>query len=317
MYNLCCISNELKEEGHSFQTMTWKRFNQLIDSVGVKQALYELGNRWLNNVVVTKQCIEHCAKNSWGYRVSSDIFPILTHPDFKNNLFDVPQYGSIMSVFEQIKEFNLDMTTMIQKVRLSCHPDQFNVLASKNESAVKKTIEELNYHGWLMDMLGCKRNYENPINIHVNASTGDEINIVMQFMTNYDKLDKSVTSRLVLENEDKGIWTVKNLFKYFASLYRIPITFDNLHHKCNSDDLSEQEAVELCAMSWGTYIPLFHYSESDPDNKNQRAHAEYPTSYPQHDQYDWDIELKGKDKAIRAISLIKLTEEAQELNLGY
>jgi UV DNA damage repair endonuclease len=73
MYNLCCISNELKEMGYSFQTMTWKRFNQLLESEGQRYALYELGKRWHNNCDVTFMAIQHCHENGWGYRVSSSL----------------------------------------------------------------------------------------------------------------------------------------------------------------------------------------------------------------------------------------------------
>ena len=45
MYNLCCISNELKDQGYKFQTMTWKRFNQLCDEHGTEYALDQLGQR--------------------------------------------------------------------------------------------------------------------------------------------------------------------------------------------------------------------------------------------------------------------------------
>ena len=134
MYNLCCISNELKDQGIKFQTMTWKRFNQLSDEHGVKHALEELGARWLNNVEVTHKCIEHCHNNGWGYRVSSSLFPILTHPDFKYGVADVPQFEEIMDEFKTIV-FNNE----VWQVRLSTHPDQFNVLASENQSAVTKT----------------------------------------------------------------------------------------------------------------------------------------------------------------------------------
>ena len=77
MYNLCCISNELKEQGYQFQTMTWKRFNQLVESEGQQSALTELGERWLNNIRVTFMSIQHCYQNGWGYRVSSSLFPLL------------------------------------------------------------------------------------------------------------------------------------------------------------------------------------------------------------------------------------------------
>ena len=295
MYSLCCISNELKELGHSFKTMTWKRFNELVDSESQQFALNELGERWLNNVRVTLRCIKHCHENGWGYRVSSALFPCLTHPAFQFTVEDVPQYEQIMEEFRDIVYYNETW-----QVRLSTHPDQFNVLASENNLSVEKTIAELNHHGWVMDMLGCERSYYNPINIHVNCTKGELSDIAARFMSNLAKCDESVTSRLVVENEDKGCWTVENLLDHFD----IPITFDNLHNKCNpsSVDYCEVSGMPMsdCAVTWGNVKPLFHYSESHPDKTNPRSHADMPTDFPASDQYDWDIELKSKDAAIRA-----------------
>ena len=124
MYNLCCISNELKEQGHKFQTMTWKRFNQLRDKTGpnrcngstygAKYALDQLGQRWLNNVEVTRLCIEHCYDNGWGYRVSSSLFPCLTHPEFEYDIADVPQYAQIMEEFRDIVYYNETSSTCLR-----------------------------------------------------------------------------------------------------------------------------------------------------------------------------------------------------------
>jgi UV DNA damage endonuclease len=310
MYNLCCISNELKEQDLKFQTMTWKRFNQLFDEHGEEYALNELGKRWLNNVDVTIMHIEHCAREGWGYRVSSALFPCLTHPAFQYTVEDVPQYEQIMNLFDYCKANNA------WGVRLSTHPDQFNVLASENNLSVHKTIQELNHHGWVMDQLGCQRNYYNPINIHVNCTKGDLADIAARFMSNLNKCDQSVTSRLVVENEDKGCWTVANLLNHFD----IPITYDNLHDKCNPDEYLDDAAYK-CARTWGKFKPLFHYSESHPDKTNPRSHADMPTDYPFSDEFDWDIELKSKDVAIRACAryatLQELTDQAQELDMGY
>ena len=311
MYNLCCISNELKEQGYKFQTMTWKRFNQLRDEHGAEYALDQLGQRWLNNVEVTRLCIEHCSDNRWGYRVSSSLFPCLTHPDFNYSVTDVPQYAQIVEEFRDIVYYNETW-----QVRLSTHPDQFNVLASENQASVDKTIAELNHHGWVMDMLGCERNYYNPINIHVNCTKGNLADIATRFMSNLAKCDESVTSRLVIENEDKGCWTVDNLLKHF----RLPITFDNLHDKCNPSDTDSDACMYQCAATWNVR-PLFHYSESHPDKPNPRSHADMPTDFPASDQYDWDIELKSKDAAIRACAAIadqmcvanKVMEEDNEI----
>ena len=293
MYNLCCISNELKEQGYKFQTMTWKRFNQLRDDHGVGDTLYELGQRWLNNVHVTRLCIEHCRENGWGYRVSSALFPCLTHPDFKYTIKDVIQHDDIMEEFGDIRYYNAQ-----GRVRLSTHPDQFNVLASENQAAVDKTIRELNHHGWVMDMLGCERSYYNPINIHVNNTKGELYDIAERFMTNLARCNESVTSRLVVENEDKGCWTVGNLLHYFD----LPVTFDNLHHQCNPS--GKFQPMETCAFTWGKFKPLYHYSESHPEKTNPRAHADMPTGCPASEAHDWDIELKSKDAAIRACAAL-------------
>jgi UV DNA damage endonuclease len=275
--------------------MTWKRFIDLKKNHGNEFAMQELGARYLNNIKVTHETIRHCAKNGWGYRVSSSLFPILTHPDSNFKLQDIPQYNDIIEEFRQIRESKYN-------IRLSIHPDQFNVLASDNKIAVNKTINELCHHGMIMDLLGCEQNYNNPINIHVNCTKGNFKDIAFRFIESLKQLPKNVSSRLVVENEDKGIWTVSNLLNFFWKEHKIPITFDNLHHKCNSCGMTEIDAMQQCADTWNFYNtkPLFHYSESCPYNKNRRAHAEMPTTIPPSDKYDWDIELKGKDIAIRS-----------------
>ena len=53
-------------------------------------------------------------------------------------------------------------------ISLSMHPDQFNVLASTNDDAVNKTINELNFQARLMDMLGLPQDHTAPMNIHIN-----------------------------------------------------------------------------------------------------------------------------------------------------
>jgi UV DNA damage endonuclease len=298
MYSLCCISNELKPN-HSFKTMTWKRFNDL--GAG-NAALKELSARWLNNIKVTHRIIQHCANNDWNYRVSSSLFPILTHPDFPYNFHNAPDHQQILSEFRAIQDARYP-------VRLSCHPDQFNVLASRNESSLAKTKNELECHGWMMDLLGCERSYQNPINIHVNCSDGEPWEIADRFAANLATLSDSVRSRLVVENEDKSIWTVEHLIKHFYNRHGIPITYDNLHDKCNPSDAG----IYDCVATWGKYKPLFHYSESHPTKPNPRSHADMPTDFPSHYisasetlsyNVDWEVELKSKDLAVRELERI-------------
>ena len=158
-----------------------------------------------------------------------------------------------------------------------------------------------------MTLLGARHNYWNPINIHVNNTKGDPADIAARFTHNLSRCHRDVTSRLVVENEDKGIWTPKLLAQHFD----IPITYDNLHHKCLPDGLTQGQAYDLCYRTWHVgendfrqIRPIFHYSESHPDKSNPRSHADMPTGKPLMSDVmpaDYDIELKGKDYAIEAI----------------
>ena len=294
-YNLCCISNTLANQGHKFQTMTWHRFSQLPR----EEAVATVSARTLNNIRVTYKILQQCASNGWGYRVSSNLFPLLTYDVAELKLEDYPDYIDIQAALADCNLLIRD-----KSIRISCHPDQFNVLASLGKAQVEKTIKELNHHGWLMDMLGGHRDYRCPINIHVNNTKGEPQEIADRFMLNLRECDQSVRSRLVVENEDKGIWTPKLLAKHFI----IPITYDNLHHKCLPDGLTETQAFTLCYKTWhrtGYFKPLFHYSESHPDKSNPRSHADMPTGLPKDGgisfAVDYDIELKSKDDAITAI----------------
>ena len=266
MYNLCCISNSLAADGHKFQTMTWHRFSQLPRD----EAIATVSQRTLNNIRVTYKILQQCADNSWGYRVSSNLFPLLTYNVAELKLQDYPDYIDIMAALSDCASIIRD-----KSIRVSCHPDQFNVLASTGQAQVDKTIVELNHHGWLMDMLDAPRDYNAPINIHINNTKGDPADIAARFMSNLAKCDDSVRSRLVIENEDKGIWTPSLLVQHFD----LPITYDNLHHKCLPDNLTQDQAYRLCYDTWPCK-PLFHYSESHPDKSNPRSHADMPTAAP-------------------------------------
>lgn len=285
MYSLCCIAESLKPD-YQFQTMTWKRFGQL---GGGQDAFRELSSRWLNNIKVTQKTIGYCAENGWNYRVSSSLFPLLNHPDFPYSIEDAPDFVEIMGVFNDIADSN-------RSVRLSMHPDQFVVLASDNEKTYRNAVKDLEHHGWIMDMLGCERSYQNPINVHINTSKGELGDIARRFTERLGELSDSVQSRLVVENDDKGPWTVRNLLDHFD----IPVTFDTLHHQCSWSDGSPEECID----TWGEYKPLFHYSESHPDKPNPRCHADMPTECPPNLPVDWDLELKAKCLAIRRLEEI-------------
>ena len=309
MYNLCCISLALKKQGFSHRAFRFTQFEKHERT----EALEILGERALENLETTLETMRFAHKNTWGYRISSTLFPLFNLDKANVGLEDLPNATLIEDKFEEIRAFTGGQSP--KDFRLSFHPDHFNVLCSANPEVVRRTINELDHHAWLMDkMVGeHSRSYWYPLNIHMSRSTGDPKDIAKQFIDNYKKLPDRVRSRLVLENEDKGVWTPDMLHELIHKPTGVPITFDNLHHKCNPGGLTEHQAFTLCYDTWFTHgvRPLFHYSEGGVNN-NPRAHTDFATMSPEewmhthvinYQKYgvDWDIELKQKDFAINNI----------------
>jgi UV DNA damage endonuclease len=289
-YGLCCISLKLKEQGIGHQTMTFKRFN----SLPREEALSTLGDRILNNLVTTRKTIEFCGQNDYVYRVSSDIFPLITYDEANVSLEDLPNHDEIQDEFD-----NIAQTITNTNVRVSCHPSEFNSLSSLSDKVVEKTITELNFYSSFFDRIGLPSNTLSPMNLHVHNYNGTREEISRRFYENFKLLDENCQARLTIENDDKlNCWSVRELVDIFHPITRIPITFDYLHHKCHPNDLTEVEAINMCYDTWQTR-PLFHYSESRVGN-NPRAHADYAENVFDNYglEFDVDMELKSKDLAI-------------------
>jgi UV DNA damage endonuclease len=287
---LCCISLKLKEQGFGHQTMTFKRFN----SLPREEALEILGDRIQNNLMVTNKTIQFCAENNYVYRVSSDIFPLITYDEANVSLEDLPNHDAIQDEFD-----NIEQSISSTNVRVSAHPSEFNSLSSLNEKVVEKTIAELNFYSSFFDRIGLPADRRSPMNFHVHNNNGTREEIAHRFYNNFKKLDDNCQARVTIENDDKlNCWSVKELVDIFHPITRIPICFDYLHHKCHPNGLTEREAINMCWDTWQTR-PLFHYSESREGN-NPRAHADYPeNTFDNYGlEFDIDLELKAKDLAL-------------------
>jgi UV DNA damage endonuclease len=246
-------------------------------------------------MTTTARIIEYCGNNNLTYRLSSNLFPLITFDKANIYLENLPNYDDIEYEFDYIAD-------MIYKhqVRISLHPSEYNSLASLSKDVTDKTITELNFYSSFMDRIGCPADYRSPMNLHIHNKDGDHESIIARFVNSFNLLDPNCRSRLVIENDDKvNCWSVRELVNIFHAKTNIPITFDYLHHACHPDGLTEQEAIRACHATWGDYTPLFHYSESRPGN-NPRAHSDYANNnFNTYDlDFDLDFELKMKDHAI-------------------
>lgn len=286
--SLCCISNILAEQGHKFRTMTFKSFSSKERS----ESLEKLSGIVINNFNTSEKIVRHCAASGIkGYRLSSDLCPVIKHPDVMLGLEDLPNY-------ELIEQSIKDLSSTIKEtgIRASAHPSEYITLTSDDPIKVQHSIIDLELHAEIFDRLELDRSYYNPLNIHIRKE-GDAKDLSDTFMSNYNKLSDSVKKRLVLENNDTGnTWTVNNLIKYFFEPHGIPITFDNLHHEMLNHDVSHKDAFYAALSTWPV-SPIFHYSEG---KNGTRAHSDMAENLPVHYDEDvlFDVELKNKDIAI-------------------
>lgn len=289
---LCCISISLQQKGHKFQKMTYSRFK----SLPREEALVTLSDRIRNNLKVTNEIMRFCVRRGISsYRMSSDLLPVINHPDVNIKLQDLPNSLDIFDEANRIKK-----TIKQTGLKVTAHPSEYISLTSDNDNVIRNSITDLKAHADLFDLVGLPKSYDAPLNIHCRKD-GDPEEISSKFMSNFKKLPHSVKSRLVLEVNDnrKGVWSIKNLCKYFNQRHGIPITFDNLHHSFCNHDTTEEEAFNMAHDTWKKYgfTPVFHYSEGVDGT---RKHADYADKLPNNYGKDvfWEVELKAKDLAI-------------------
>jgi UV DNA damage endonuclease len=287
----CCICLSLDKEG-----VTTNR--GMVKKTFLREGLKYVSELALKNTSDLIRIIKFNAENSIKmYRISSDMFPWMSEYEID----DLPNIKEILN--------NLEEAGRIAKQagqRLSFHPSHFCVIASLNPDVVVKSVKELRQHAEIMDKMGLERSHKYPINIHINTTKPSKEESAERFIEEYNKLPDTVKSRLVLENDDKkSQFTPTDLYTLIYKRIGVPITYDYLHHKCNPDELSEKEALELCISTWPENIPaLTHFSDSrklfEDSSVKDVAHSDWIWSKIETygKVFDIELEVKMKDLAL-------------------
>ena len=232
------------------------------------------------------------------FRLSSQIFP--WSDDYK--LSDLKDDAEICD-----RMFNIGNIATQAGQRLTMHPGPYNCLASPNQKVVEKTIRELNCHSEQFNMMGFEPSPYNKINIHVGGAYGDKEATLERFCMNFYLLRDDTQKRLVIENDDSpNEFSVYDLYYGVYKEIGIPITFDYFHHKFNTGNLTEEEALKMAARTWPEGVTqCCHYSESRRKEKldeSIRPQAHSDIIYDKIDTYglepDIVIEAKLKEQAI-------------------
>jgi UV DNA damage endonuclease len=299
-YGYCCINMTLKEESNIYIGRSMIKRTFLEKGISYAAELAEANVRDMIELIKwnEKQGIKL-------YRMSSDMFPWMSEYEFS----DLPNYAKISTLLK-------GAGALAQKYgqRLTFHPGPFDVLASLNPNVVTKTIKDLNKHGELMDLMGLPRTPYAAINIHVNTTQGGKKEALQRFVDNFELLDDSVKTRLVVENDDKEKqYTTEDLYEGVYSKIGVPITFDYHHHWCHPGKLTQEEALKLAAKTWGDTKQLVHFSScktihEDASQTNKRAHADYVYEFINDYGLDLDVEIEAKAKELAVQKYMKQFE---------
>lgn len=155
---LCCKFNDFPIK---YKTTTVSCLSKL----NKKDRFIKLDNIVLHNAMALKNTFIFCENSGiYSFRISSNLFPVMTHSEYGYTLQQLPSYKKISKIFQECGEI-ADKAG----IRLSTHPDQFVVLNSPNPEIVKKSILELEMHYLLTKWMNM-----DVMNIHGGGGYGNK-----------------------------------------------------------------------------------------------------------------------------------------------
>jgi UV DNA damage endonuclease len=294
----CCICLGINEGSKKKDHITVNR--SMIKKTFESKGLSYVSELVIPNLEDTIKVLRYNIKNNIKvYRMSSDSFPWMSHYNFS----DLPNFTKIQRLLTQIGNLVKE-----NNIRVSYHPGPFNILGSEKETVVLKTIDELDKHAELMDLMGLEQTTYYPINIHLNVTTPTHEDAAKRFCDNFHRLKESTKLRLTIENDDKpSQYSVKMLYDLVYSNIRIPIVVDSLHYACHTDNMSWEDTLRLGLSTWKVR-PLCHHSSSKKLHEDEKvilsAHADFLYETFDSCGFDVDIELECKQKDLAVVKYL-------------
>jgi UV DNA damage endonuclease len=283
-----CINESLGSDGR-FKTTTVTSAGKLTE----EERLLKLKRISLENLHTVYRILQWNLKHDiFVYRVSSALIPLDGH---ELNVFDWANDEDVLFICAKIKLF-----VFLNNMRISMHPDQFCVLSSHNPEVVKNSIQILNYHNVLCNLLGSKS-----IVLHVGSTNGGKEESMQRFINTFKTLDKDIQDKIILENDDKS-YNIQDVLN-ICNTIKIPCCLDIHHNNCNRAENDLSQYINEIALTWKARneTPKCHLSTGN-SSKTDRKHADY-IDYNDYlhavsllKDYDFDImfECKMKEKSI-------------------
>lgn len=237
------------------------------------------------------------------YRASSDMMPLVTHPDILNK-FDWRWYKD-EDIQTKLKQINHLVES--KHIRLSMHPDQYTVLNSLRPEVVRNSIEYLAYHARLLDGMGGQ-----DMIIHVGGVYGNKAEAMKRFVMNYLGLSDSIKKYIRIENDDKS-YSINEVLN-ISDETGVPVVFDYHHHRCLGLSGIDEAILRRIMSSWEDKVPKMHIS-SGRSSVVDRSHSDYiePRDIEAVDvlykNYTIDVMVEAKKKELAALKMIDLLKQ--------
>jgi len=254
------ISMRLGKKVTSSSTVTFTNYNKIATE---KSKLEKLKTITLSNLNDLEIILKYNAENNIHfYRITSALIPLVTHPQ-------VGYFGH-REIFKKDFE-HLGKLIKEYKMRVDTHPDQFNVLNSINHEVVENTKKNLMRQlEWFDDL-----NYpDGKMVLHVGGATGGKEDGIKRFIYNFREFPKEITSRLIIENDDKT-YTARDVLN-LCKILEIPMVLDVHHHNCNNYGELIEDLLEEIFNTWNKekLHPKIHFS-SPKEHVKDKKHSDY------------------------------------------
>lgn len=313
----CCINTELRNLG-IFTSRTCR-----LDTVrerGIRY-IYDLAHKNIDDLSAIFRW--NFKNNIFLYRMSSEIFPFASHPDYYKE-YDFEQFREKLKLIGSLARD--------YKQTLTFHPGQYNQLTSHRPDVVEKSIIDIDIHAKILDLMECGG--DSIIVIHGGSKRDGKDVSLNRLGENFKRLSSSSQRRLVLENCEMA-YSIQDLLPV-SQLLNVPIVIDYHHHNINPGTIKNNDELfaitELVIDVWRTrgITPLFHLSESRPgitlsdSITARRAHSDYVQNLPdvliktlKTHRINLDIEAKMKEQAVLQLFVkYKMHQYSQVCNEG-
>ncbi|MHC1685456.1 MAG: UV DNA damage repair endonuclease UvsE [Clostridiaceae bacterium] len=293
------IALKLGEKSTTSSSVTFANYQK---QIGEEKKLNKLKVATRSNLDNLKKIFLYNIENQIHfYRITSALIPLATHPE-------VGDWG-YRKIFKKDFE-DIGKLIKISNLRVDTHPDQFNVINSVNEKVVENTITNLIEHVHLFEDL----NYDvGKMVLHLGGATGGKEVGIQRFIDNFKKYPTEITSKIILENDDKT-FNVKEIL-YVCETLKIPMVVDIHHHLCNNEGEEILNYLPRIFDTWNNekLPPKIHFS-SPKETERDRKHADYIDidsflefiDEAKHVDRDFDVMIEAKQKDL---ALYKLVED--------